>query len=585
MHIGFRGRVFVATFAIASVSLLLAATLVSLSLSGQTVRRIEQGLQSEARLIADNLAEHERTSEAAAMESEAQTVGKVLAARVTFIRADGVVVGDSMVSGESLSHLDNHGHRPEVQEAVRSGAGSARRHSDTVQTDMLYVAVRSDHPVVSVVRLALPLTEVDTQTAEVRRLTLIALGVALVGALALAALSSSLLSRRLNAIADAAKRYATGDLTRPVRDHEQDEIGTVAQVLDETVSELANRAQELARDRARADAILAGMVEGVMVVDASGHVQLFNPAARAILGLPENVSGGHYVESVRHPDVVTLLDAALGGQRPASVEFSPSRAPDRRIVGRSAPVSAPGGPGAVLVLHDITDLRRADQMRRDFVANVSHELRTPLTAIRGYVEALGDEPVTPDERTRFLDVITRHVHRMERLVKDLLRLAGLDARQESAEFSDCATQSLLAGAVADLTPVIEARAQHVEVSVDGSAARMTTDAQKLQDVLRNLLENAVNYSPPGKRIRLQAARSGDQVLIQVADEGPGIPDEDLERIFERFYRVDKARSRESGGTGLGLSIVKHLVGLLGGRVWAANRPEGGALFTVSLPVR
>ena len=251
---------------------------------------------------------------------------------------------------------------------------------------------------------------------------------------------------------------------------------------------------------------------------------------------------------------------------------------------RAAPVSAPSVTGAVLVLHDITDLRRADQVRRDFVANVSHELRTPLTAIRGYVEALTDDPASIEDRARFLDVIARHVSRMERLVSDLLRLAGLDARQEPVEPSACPLPELLAGAIADLATIIESRRQEVTMDVAPEVTTVRTDPQKLQDAVRNLVENAVNYSPEGTSIRLDARQNGDRVAITVSDEGPGIPESDLERVFERFYRVDKARSRESGGTGLGLSIVKHLIDVLGGQVWAANRPEGGAVFTISLPL-
>jgi two-component system, OmpR family, phosphate regulon sensor histidine kinase PhoR len=585
MHLGYRGRIFLACFGVAGASLLLVATLVSLTLPGQTVRRIEQNLTNEGRLVADVLGDRGVLEERAILEQEAQSLGRTLGARVTFIAADGKVVADSMVSGDAIAELDNHGRRPEVQQARREGTGASRRFSDTLRTEMLYVAVRTPHPSVATIRLALPLTEVQTQIADVRRLTLVALVVALLASVALAGVSSALLTRRLNAIAAAARRFASGDLTRRVRDYEPDEIGTVARVLDDTVSELAQRAQELARDRARDDAILSGMVEGVMVVDKPGHVQLVNPAARAILGLEAETPTGHYLESVRHPDVAALLTAALEGREPATIEFTAPRAGDRRIVGRSAAISAPGSAGAVLVLHDITDLRRADQMRRDFVANVSHELRTPLTAIRGYVEALGDDPVTAEDRARFLEVIGRHVQRMERLVKDLLRLAALEARQESLDVTESPTHALLAGAVADLAPVIEARSQRVEVSVDPSIAVIHTDAAKLQDALRNLLENAVAYSPTGKRIRIEAVAAGERVLVQVLDEGPGIPESDLERIFERFYRVDKARSRESGGTGLGLSIVKHLVDLLEGRVWAANRPDGGAVFTVSLPRR
>jgi two-component system phosphate regulon sensor histidine kinase PhoR len=199
------------------------------------------------------------------------------------------------------------------------------------------------------------------------------------------------------------------------------------------------------------------------------------------------------------------------------------------------------------------------------------------------VEALADDPVAPEDRARFLEVIGRHTNRMERLVRDLLRLASLEARQERVEWASWGLEALLASVVADLAPLAEARRQRVEIHVAPEASTVATDAAKLQDALRNLLENALNYSPEDRRVRIEAAAHAAEVLLTVSDEGPGIPEADLERVFERFYRVDKARSRESGGTGLGLSIVKHLVELLGGRVWAANRPEGGAVFTISLP--
>ncbi len=584
MHLGFRGKIFLAIFGVAAACLVLVAMLVSLSLPEQTYRRIEQSLVSEAHLVADVLSAHERDLPSGAIESEASRIGKTLPARVTLIAADGTVVGDSMVSGATLSTLENHATRPEVVQAKATGVGISRRYSQTIRTDMLYVAVTIDHPLMTVVRLSLPLTEVQQQVASVRHMTLVALGVALVGALALSWIASLLLGRRLQAIASAARRFASGNLSQRVRDYERDELGTVARVLDDTVLELASRVDELRQDRARTDAILTGMVEGVMVVNSQGRVQLVNRAARAMLSLDEATVGGHYLESVRHPGIAALLTDALEGRPPAHLELSPSKTPGRWLVARAAPVSAPSVTGAVLVLHDITDLRRADQVRRDFVANVSHELRTPLTAIRGYVEALTDDPASIEDRARFLDVIARHVSRMERLVRDLLRLAGLDARQEPVEPSACALPGLLAGAIADLVTIIESRRQEVTIDVAQEVTTIPTDPQKLQDAIRNLVENAVNYSPEGTRIRLDARQNGNRVAITVSDEGPGIPESDLERVFERFYRVDKARSRESGGTGLGLSIVKHLVDVLGGQVSAANRPEGGAVFTISLPI-
>jgi two-component system phosphate regulon sensor histidine kinase PhoR len=233
----------------------------------------------------------------------------------------------------------------------------------------------------------------------------------------------------------------------------------------------------------------------------------------------------------------------------------------------------------------VTDLRKSDQVRRDFVANVSHELRTPLTAIRGYMEALSEESLDAAERERFLAVITRQAGRMERLVRDLLRLASLDAREEPIQDEVCSLEELLNAVVRDLSPSIEQKKQTVTVDVSPDVATMVTDVAKLQDAVRNIVENASSYSPPSSRIHLSAAREDDRVVLRVEDEGPGIPESDLERIFERFYRVDKARSRESGGTGLGLSIVKHLVQRLSGEVRAANRPGGGAVFTVKLPYR
>jgi two-component system, OmpR family, phosphate regulon sensor histidine kinase PhoR len=583
MRLGFRGKLFLAIFGVAAASVALAAAFTSYFIARQTIARIEQSLVAEARLVADVLSRQERNVLGPELDAEADRLGRTLAARITLIAADGQVVGDSAVSLEGLAALENHASRPEVVEARQHGMGTSRRHSGTLSTDMLYAAVSVNHPAVATVRLALPLVEVQQQVGIVRHGTLLVLLFALAGALLAAVIGSFVLGRRLNELASAARRYAAGDLSHPVRDYGSDELGVVARALDGIVRELAARAGDLATDRARIDAILGGMVEGVVVVNAQGRIRLVNRAARQMLALGDAPADGHYLEAVRHPGVAALLGAALQGEQPSGLEIIPARSPERRLVARAAPIASVAS-GAVLVLHDITDLWRSDQVRRDFVANVSHELRTPLTAIRGYVEALADEPASREDRARFLEVIARHASRMERLVRDLLRLASLDARQESVERAECPLQALFTGAVADLAPVIDARRQRVQIEVDPSVATIHTDAAKLQDALRNLVENAVNYSPEGRLIRLDARASGDRVVVTVSDEGPGIPDADLARIFERFYRVDKARSRESGGTGLGLSIVKHIVELLGGRVWAANRPEGGAVFTITLPL-
>jgi two-component system phosphate regulon sensor histidine kinase PhoR len=361
-----------------------------------------------------------------------------------------------------------------------------------------------------------------------------------------------------------------------------------ARALGASLQRLNSRLTELETDRARMAAILSGMVEGVLVVDADGRLRLINDAARRMLNLEDIQVGRHYVEAVRQPGVVQQLGAALKGERRSPIEVpldlgSDPKSGPRIFRAQATPASATGGGGAVLVLHEISDLRRADRVRRDFVANVSHELRTPLTAVRGYVEALMEEPSSPDQRKKFLEVIERHTGRMERLVRDLLRLARLDAQQETAEPHHLEVGALFRSVVADLSEPIERHRVVVDIDVDAAASTIEADPTKLHDALRNLVENAVNYSPEGGRIELSARVDGNRVMLTVGDHGPGLPESDLGRVFERFYRVDKSRSRDPGGTGLGLSIVRHLVELHGGRVQAANRPGGGAIFTISLP--
>ena len=471
MRGGYRTKIFLATFSIAATVLLIAASVVALSLRRQTYQRIERSLIGEARLAAELLSHRAAAGSTAELQDEARTLGRDIDARVTLIAEDGHVVGDSSQDAAGLAQLENHGSRPEVVDARQRGIGIASRFSATLGINMLYVAATVKHPSIATVRLALPLTEIDRQLQTIWTAAFFALAVSAVGAFALAWVASSLLVRRLNRLATGARRYLTGDETPPV-DYDDDEIGTVSRVLDEAVRRLGNRA---------------------------------------------------------------------------------------------------------------ADLHRADQVRRDFVANVSHELRTPLTAIRGYVEALTEEPVDPEQRRRFLEIIARHTARMERLSKDLLRLARIEAGQEPPEYSTCSIRDLFETVVEDLEPDIERKRQRVDIAVDPTVGRIVADPLQLHDALRNLVENAVIYSPAGGLITLGARRDHESVSITVADQGPGIPPADLARVFERFYRVDKARSHESGGTGLGLAIVKHIVEHMEGSVRVDNRPGGGAIFTILLP--
>jgi two-component system phosphate regulon sensor histidine kinase PhoR len=411
-----------------------------------------------------------------------------------------------------------------------------------------------------------------------------AAGVA-VAAIAVALYRSSLAVRRqerVDAVIAAARRYELGDLSRPAPDYGDDDLGGVARAMDQAAQELGRRVDHLTRDRARMEAILSSMIEGVLVVNEQGRLQLVNDAARRMLKLEQESLDRSYVEAIRHPGIVEHIGRALAGEETDGLELSVMRDNTRTLVARVTPVVA-AGRGAVLVMHDITELRKADQVRRDFVANVSHELRTPLTAIKGYAEALLDDPDDADAREKFLDIIHRHATRMERLVKDLLRLARLDAGQEAVELVPCDVEGLLRGIADDFEPTAAQKQQTIDVQVAKEATTLVTDATKLHDIARNLIENAVNYTPDGGAIDVRASLVGGRFQITVSDTGHGIAPDDLARVFERFYRVDKSRTRP-GGTGLGLSIVKHLVQVLGGEVTASNLPDGGASFTVTLPV-
>ena len=576
----FRTRTFVSAFAASALALVVATWLISSALRATMRESIRQGLVHQATLAAQLLSDR---SDAADPEAEAAELGRALGERVTFIMADGRVIGDSDVRSERLGTLENHSTRPEVMAARDTGSGTAIRRSATTGIETEYAAAAVHGRSIAFVRIALPIAHIEDEVARVRQEALLGLGAGVAATVVLLWIVSGPVGRRVRAIADGAARYRAGDFTRPIRDPGRDEIGLAAAALDATAQELGARIREMARDRAHTDAMLTGMVEGIVLVDATGRMVLTNPTVRKMLRLADDAGGRHYLEVVRQPDISAQLSRALAGETPAPAEIQLDADGQRRSWrAQAVPVAHARGGGAVLVLHDITDLRHADQVRRDFVANVSHELRTPLTAIRGYVEALNDDPGSP-EAPQFLEIISRHTQRMERLVKDLLRLARLDAGQEVLEQLSCPVQAIIGGVEHDLEAKLAGRRQRIACRIQHDAESVIGDPAKLQDVFRNLIENASNYGPEGSLIDVDARREAGQVAIAVADRGPGIPEGDLQRVFERFYRVDRSRTRDPGGTGLGLSIVRHLVELHAGRVTAAHRPGGGSIFTVWLP--
>jgi two-component system, OmpR family, phosphate regulon sensor histidine kinase PhoR len=583
---GLRERIAVGAVLSSAAALVVVLVMVGPGLRRRSLDHTRDTLLAEARLMARvverPLAEGASSAEIDRLVDEA---AREVRARVTIIAPDGRVLADSSLSGAELAAVENHGQRPEVLAALRGEAGSAIRHSATVDVDLLYAAVpiRHEGRVIGVSRVAYPLYGIEEQAAEVARSVALALAVAFAVAVVLAVALSAPLAGRLRDMMESARRFAAGDLAARTRIARRDEIGELARILDRSADQLQARLNELAGERARTETILSAIESGLLAVDHRGTVILANESLRRSLDLPDP-AGRHYVEVIRHPDVGRALEAVLRTGRPQSGEV---RIHHRRRVYALHAGPFPGQEGmphgAVLTFQDVTERRRVDEVRRDFVANASHELRTPLTSIRGFVEALEDGALEdPATSRRFLEKIRTHADRMAALVSDLLELSRLESGERPPHWERVAADEVVDEVVGGLSAL--AAAKQIEVVTEVSVASVETDRDRLRGVLENLVENALKYTPEGGRVTVSARPEGDTAVFSVEDDGPGIAAEHLPRIFERFYRVDKARSRELGGTGLGLSIVKHLVESLGGAVSVTSEPGRGSRFVVRLPV-
>ena len=521
-------------------------------------------------------------------------------ARVTVIDRSGQVLADSAHDPDTM---ENHEGRPEVQQALAAGEGESVRHSDTVGVDMVYRAVRyqpaSGPPVV--IRMALPLAQIDASVAELRRRLL---GASLV-ILAIAAVLSlgwfRMFTARVERLKRFSRRLAEGDFRPLPGERPHDELSELTDALNETAASMDRSIRSLSGERNRSSAILRSMVEGVAVVDAQERIVFSNRAFSEILNLDAAaIEGRPVIEVVRNSGLLGLIRRALKGeeglqtdiamgivqQRTFAITATPVQALETSVAGASIAPPVPEKPsGAVVVLHDVTELRRLERVRQDFVANVSHEFKTPLTAIQGFAETLLAGAME-DSRSnrRFLEIIRDHAVRLAQLTNDLLKLARIEAGKLEVEFFPVQLMEVIERS-AETTLLKASRKQiALEVDVPPDLPMVRADAGLLRDVLQNLVDNAIQYTPEGGRIRVSAAVGSREVVCCVTDTGIGIPLADQERIFERFYRVDAARSREAGGTGLGLSIAKHIVEAHGGRLWVQSEVGRGSKFFFSVPL-
>jgi two-component system phosphate regulon sensor histidine kinase PhoR len=568
---------------------LLMAAVIYLAL-GSTLKRfqteeIRQYLFNEARLARLLL---QQSGDSYPLHRLSREAGAGIKARVTVIAPDGRVVGDSEVEESQLATMDNHRERPEVRDALAAGTGTAIRRSATLRTNMLYVAIPLSEtgPSRGVIRLSLPLAAVEQTERNLRTMLAGTVAAALVAALLLSGLLAGVNGRNIRQMAAAAAAFGRGEFSRRLVPTTHDELAELAAVMNDMAARIEDQLQRLSADRNRLDAILQGMGEGLMVTDGDGIVTLVNPAFCRLFGVDGSVEGRRLLEIARFPSLNESFAMVLKSGEERLEEIPLPGIEERTLLTHWVPLmDETSFGGVVAVFHDISDIKRIEKIRRDFVANVSHELRTPVTVIKGYAETLADGLIESDPTTasRFVETIRTHSERLAELVADLLTLSQLEFREAPLELR-CVD---LADSVTSALRLLEAKASDKEVSLSSSVPvgiTVSADLMKLEQVLVNLLDNALKYTPSGGSVSVTAVNEGAMVLIAVTDTGIGIPPRDIPRIFERFYRVDEARSRDQGGTGLGLSIVKHIVQLHGGTVTVQSTPGKGSTFSFTLPL-
>lgn len=517
------------------------------------------------------------------LQQWAEDTDRKLGSRVTVIDRAGVVLADSRHDPETM---ENHQARPEVRAALSGQTGSAVRRSATLDIDFLYYAAPVELPgnPGAVLRLAMPLEQVGASIAAVRLLILKASGFAALLAFALAYVIARNVTGRVRRMEAYATELVNADYSGTLSAEADDELGSVARSLRAMADHFRAMLARLAQESARREAILSGMVEGVLAVDHNLRITFYNEAfTRSIRARAQSSEGLSVLQVIRDPDLRRLLSGVIAGETAARERISPLHADGHIFEVQAAPLNEQGVVGAIATFHDITELERLERVRKDFVANISHELRTPLAAIQGYAETLLDGALEdPANNRKFLEIIVAHTIRLTNLATDLLTLSEIEAERLQTPAEKLSAVELARDALQMVES--QARERHVQVFLGASEdVHILGHKARLERALANLLLNGINYNYPGGEVRVDVRRVDSTVRISVSDDGIGIAFTDISRIFERFYRVDKARSRQTGGTGLGLSIVRNTVERSGGSVTVESELGKGSVFTLTFP--
>jgi len=547
---------------------------------GNYIDNLRSQLTDQAQLIEDNSLYYFNAGQIEEIDTLAKRLGEQIDGRVTVISEDGTVLGDSE---EDPSVMENHADRPEVIEALAEGTGSSIRHSATLGYDMMYVAVPvlAGDQVVGIARVALPLTEIDQSLQHINRTIIIAAVIAAAIAVLLAFQISKATTGPVAKLTQASARMAKGDLGQEIEVTSRDEVGNLALAFNQMAARIKEMVATVTSERDRMAAILSNMADGILLVDGDRVIRMLNPAAERILGLPsEDSLGRTFVEVVRDYELNGVLERCLSAGEPQTtlVEMSPSK----QFLGVIA-TPLHGQTGCLLLVHDLTQIRRLETVRRDFVANISHELRTPIASLKALTETLRDGAIADQSvASDFLNSINVEVDRLAQMVQELSDLSRIESGEAPLHKEPVDIAQTIGRAVGRLEALAERAELEIVQEIDSGLPKIVADDERVEQVLVNLIHNAIKFTPPHGRIHITAKAAGDNALISVADTGVGIPVDDLSRIFERFYKADKARAGE--GTGMGLAIAKHIVEAHGGKIWAESVEGRGATFYFTLPL-
>ena len=549
--------------------------------------KTKDDLQTRALLFENYILEHVEPLDEQSIDRLCKKIGPAALTRLTVILPSGRVIGDSE---EDPQKMDNHIDRPEILDAMEKDVGVSSRYSPTLGKQLMYVAVplKRNTRTVAFVRAAI---QVDSVDRDIRAIQIkIAFSGLIIAGLAtlLSLLVSHRIRRPIEEIRKGAEGFSRGDFQHPLPVSAIKEIGELSETLNTMAQELQKTVSKITEQRNELGAVLSSMAEGVLAVDMEERILGMNHAASVIFECdPRQVQGRTIQEVIRHPELQRLVTKALASEGDVERDVVLYSKKERVLNGHATLLRDGEGNrvGVLVVLNDITRLRKLENIRKDFVANVSHEIRTPITAIKGFVETLRDGAMqSPQEAERFLGIIQNHVLRLESLVEDLLSLSRIEeeTEKEAILLEEKPLREVLEGALQLCQMKAEPKQIRMELSCSGDVVARI-NASLLEQAVVNLLDNAVKYSEPGKSIWVQTDATPQETLIRVRDEGCGIEKQHLERLFERFYRVDKARSRKLGGTGLGLAIVKHIMEAHGGRISVESQAGRGSTFTLHLP--